>query len=376
MDGGVIVGLKTFKIKLTAVGPIHIGSGQIIRKQEYIYDEYQSKVYFIDGLKMTRFLKEKNLLNKFLSYINQSANKANLLYFLKNNNVKKEEWIKFTKYSLPVHQGKNVNKLNKVNTFENKAKPLNDIHTMIRSGNGEIYVPGSSLKGALRTVIQGYYAETESNMARKAQNRFNLSLSGLKNMTNDELVKFFQKIKVSDSAVITSDHIAIYQKVDINKKATSMPLYRECIDVGTEIEFDLTIEDDVITHDQLNKMIISHYKNYWDKWAFGFKNTEAGNELFRIGMQPSDNEAVNNEPILFLGGGSGFVSKTLYYQSQSRNTAKQNVFNVLKRRHGKHYRKMRKMPDNVPVALKGTVNTAKNKWYQMGACKVEITPNN
>ncbi|MHD0396720.1 type III-A CRISPR-associated RAMP protein Csm5 [Staphylococcus simulans] len=369
------MGLKTYKIKLTAIGPIHIGSGQTIRKQEYIYDDYQSKVYFIDGLKMTKFLKAKHLLNKFLSYIGQNAHRANLMYFLKNNNVKKEDWVKFTKYSLPVYQGKNVNKLKRVDTFDNKAKPLNDIHTMIRDGNGEVYIPGSSLKGALRTVIQGYNAEVESSIARKAQNRFNLSLSALKNLNDDELVKLFQKIKVSDSTVITSDDIAIYQKVDINKKATSMPLYRECIDVGTEVEFDLTIEDDVITHHQLNEMMISYYKNYWDKWAVGFKNTEAGKELFHLGMYPNEKEAVNNETILFLGGGAGFVSKTLYYQAQSKNTAKQNVFNVLKKRHGKQYGKMRSMPNNVPVALKGTVNTAKKKWYQMGACKIEITAN-
>ena len=50
---------KIMKLLLKTLGPVHIGSGQVMKKQDYIYDFYNSKVYMINGNKLVKFLKEK-----------------------------------------------------------------------------------------------------------------------------------------------------------------------------------------------------------------------------------------------------------------------------------------------------------------------------
>src|SRR5699024_5781838 len=137
-----------------------------------------------------------------------------------------------------VNQGKIERNINTNRRQPATNRPLNDLHTFVRDGQNTVYVPGSSLKGALRTMI-------------------------LKNINEDNHKNsLFNKIKVSDSLPISNDNLAIYQKIDINKESKPMPLYRECIEVGTKIYFTLTIEDDAIRIEEIEKSIQDFYINY------------------------------------------------------------------------------------------------------------------
>lgn len=59
--------IKNYEVVVKTLGPVHIGSGQVMKKQDYIYDFYNSKVYMINGNKLVKFLKKK----KFTSYISK-----------------------------------------------------------------------------------------------------------------------------------------------------------------------------------------------------------------------------------------------------------------------------------------------------------------
>ena len=50
---------KNYEVVIKTLGPVHIGSGQVMKKQDYIYDFYNSKVYMINGNKLVKFLKRK-----------------------------------------------------------------------------------------------------------------------------------------------------------------------------------------------------------------------------------------------------------------------------------------------------------------------------
>ncbi|MFZ2695471.1 MAG: hypothetical protein WAX61_05990, partial [Lactococcus raffinolactis] len=69
--------------------------------------------------------------------------------------------------------------------------------------------------------------------------------------------------------------------------------------------------------------------------------------------QPSQNQG----EIIYIGGGAGFVSKTLHYKSKNRDQARNDSFDILKQQFRATYGKMRSVPDNVPVALKLAVET-------------------
>ena len=68
---------------------------------------------------------------------------------------------------------------------------------------------------------------------------------------------------------------------------------------------------------------------------------------------------VKGQNILYLGGGVGFSSKTTHYQTKSHEQAKHDTFEILRKRFRGTYGKMKRIPQNVPVALKGTLNYSK-----------------
>ncbi|MDU3556314.1 MAG: hypothetical protein E7F69_01645 [Staphylococcus epidermidis] len=61
--------IKNYEVVIKTLGPIHIGSGQVMKKQDYIYDFYNSKVYMINGNKLVKFLKRKNLLYTYQNFL-------------------------------------------------------------------------------------------------------------------------------------------------------------------------------------------------------------------------------------------------------------------------------------------------------------------
>lgn len=331
--------IKTYDAVIKTIGPVHIGSGKIMKKQDYIYDFYNSTVYMVDGAKLVKFLKNRGLLDtyqQFLRYPSKNPRESGLNYYLESQKIKRAEWNEFIIYSERVYQGKKHGTV--------RPKPLNDLHLMVRDGQNKVYIPGSSIKGALKTVI----ASQDNNLNE-----------------ND----VYRKIKISDSEPIDESNLAIYQKIDINKVDKPMPLYRECIDIKTEIKFKITIEDDIYSITEIENKIQKFYENYYNQWLSHFKDTRGGQRFALEGGIPD----VLGQNILFLGAGVGFVSKTLHYQIKSREQAKRDSFEVLQKRFRNTYGKMKRIPDNVPVVLKGTINQNHKQSYQQGMCKISFS---
>lgn len=349
------MGKKTYKVTLTTHGPVHIGAGQVIKKSEYIYDFHKKLVHVVDLGKLTKFLKHRNLLDTFTDYLVEYGNRADLKRFLDDQKIQQRDWQAFVTATLPVHQGKANPQTQQGRSPQGRRpmpganKPMNDLHLMVRDGRGAVYLPGSSLKGALRTVL----------------------LEDIKNDSRDN--PLFGYIQVSDSLPIAQERLAIYQKIDVNKEAKPMPLYRECIDVGTKVTFRMTIDDDAnLPIAEVEKRIRQFYLKYWNGWFVGVAKTPGGTQVVNGGGVPQALNANNHPQVLFLGGGAGFVSKTLQYQMYDKEKAKREVFDVLTKRFRNIYGKFREIPQNVPLALKATVDDSKNRWYQQGACTIEF----
>lgn len=336
MVGGVVMATETYEGTIKLMGPVHIGSGKILKKQDYIYDFYNSTVHMVDGNKLIKFLKRNKLLTsyqEFLRYPPKNPKEGGLKRYLEAQNIKQSEWDEFISYSEKVNQGKKHGSV--------RPKPLNDLHVMVRDGQNEVYIPGSSIKGAIKTALVSTY-------------------------NNEKDTEVYSKIKISDSEPINESNLAIYQKIDINKNEKPMPLYRECIEVGTEIKFNITIEDAVYSIKEIEKAIQNFYKNYYYQWLEGFQTTRGGKQFAIEGGIPD----VIGQNILFLGAGAGFVSKTLHYQIKNKEQAKRDTFEILRKRFRNTYGKMKRIPDNVPVVLKGTTNQSIHKSYQQGMCSV------
>lgn len=336
MDGGVNKVIKTYDVVIKTLGPVHIGYGKTLKKQDYIYDFHNNIVHYIDGPKLVKYLKNKGLLDSYLSFLRNPPKghprEAELKTFLSGLKILKQDWQYFIDFSVPVNQGKK--------NSGNKSKPLNDISLMVRDGQQSIYIPGSSLKGAIKTTL-------------------------IASHNNESDKRLYSKLKVSDSLPIENSSLAIYEKIDVNKTDKPMPLYRECIDVGTEIHTTLSIEDDAFSIEEIEDAIKKFFDNYQQKWLNGFTHSTIAQQVLKETTPVNDN-------ILFLGGGPGFVSKTLQYQQYSKEQAKVKIFNYLSRRFSKTYGKFKTIPKNVPIALKVTHNQNEQKWYQQGMCEISF----
>jgi len=57
--------LKRYRMKITAIGPIHVGDGKKLKKIEYIYDKQNNRVFVLDTTKTYSYLEKEGKLGGF-----------------------------------------------------------------------------------------------------------------------------------------------------------------------------------------------------------------------------------------------------------------------------------------------------------------------
>ena len=162
---------KVFKIQLEVNTPVHIGSGKDISINDYVIKDGKFYKYNINSvIKDLSEEKKKELLdNNFAQsrrliydYIINNFDNINFEYTAKVSQKKGKIKGKFTKNLV-----EDLYKENLKNTIDNRN--LNQLAIKSFIGvNGKKYIPGSSIKGAIRTAIlsEGLiknYSEIENN---------------------------------------------------------------------------------------------------------------------------------------------------------------------------------------------------------------------
>ena len=156
--------MKTFKIKLKTLSPIHIGTGLVIEPTEFFIDPKKRCLSVINFEKLCRHFTEEEI-TKFKKLC-LSGNIRNLIELYKltdqiceraiSRGHEKEIVVKripavsdFIQHYKSITEGGDVNLFNK---FE--------IQRTYRLPNwGPPVIPGSSLKGAIRTAVLNFYAK-------------------------------------------------------------------------------------------------------------------------------------------------------------------------------------------------------------------------
>lgn len=133
--------LQHYTITLHTEGPVFIGSGRTIGKKEYIYDRYANKVHIPNMEKMFAYFMKRGLLASYEEYLLNG--KIDFVYWLKDNRITEREFMPWIAYTMDSGDA----------VIEQKSKK--EILTSVKDAYGCPYVPGSSLKGALRTVLLG-----------------------------------------------------------------------------------------------------------------------------------------------------------------------------------------------------------------------------
>lgn len=306
--------IKVYDVVLTTKGPLFIGSGQEIKKKEYINIKQEKRVVIPRLDTMYSDICSMNRQREFEHFLLMD-NKLELWDWMEQQRIPVSYVDRWKQYSL-----------NCGDALIKRKAPI-QIMACMKDSYGKPYVPGSSLKGMLRTILLAYdimcdpgkysrvkneiYQETSymndkprrdrylRNEARKTENLAFHKLSRTEKQS-DMVNDIMSGIIVSDSTPLSTDDLVLCQKLEYHTDGTehSLNLLRECVKPETKIHFQLTVDTDIcsITEQEINAAIKSFIEIYYERFIKAF---------------PDMDRPV--EHTVWLGGGTGYISKTVTY---------------------------------------------------------------
>lgn len=365
--------LKTYRIKLRTQGPVFVGNGKELSKKEYLFLN-NGNIGIMDISKMYALMAKKNLLPAFEDFMVNDA-RNDLRRWMQEKRIDKKEYLSCIRYS--VEQG---------DTTLQRGRKL-QIMECIKDPYGLPYLPGSTLKGMLRTILlsnellkkNGEVVCQAEQLVRKVErtdgkiNRNSYlkrevkqvetaafhTLDREKTKKEDAVNDILSGFIVSDSNPVSIEQLVMCQRWEYHTNGTerTINMLRECIKPGVEIYFDLTIDEKRcnITIEELLKAIerVTHCYNKCFIHAF---------------------KEINEIPInsVYVGGGTGYVSKTITYPMLGKERGipfTKKIFEDIKvPRNHKH--DLDKEYGASPHILKCTKYAG--KLYQMGLCSLTV----
>lgn len=378
---------ETAKMCLKVVTPINISDGIVLGAKDYLYDSRRQKVFFLNLHQWHMFIYKHMLLEKYESYLANFRDKQSLL-----------EWLQMQGYDIDdVRTVITSEAQATVNLMDNeKKKTLNDINRHIQQPDGSLYVPGSSIKGVFRTAILysllqkrqdikvKYWRQIQEKISSnyfKPYRDFNKLISDLENeflhtlrlvdgniRSNNAVCSVMRGLQVSDTYASRNMQTAILQKVDggFDKfgKASpkKLPIFRECMLPKAELFFDVKIEKAVMSTIGIN-IVDDLLKATHSFFA-------AVTELLQQAFEKEYQEAFQGVAAgnMFLGGNTGFLSKTLLAMlAPDKDTAK-NTIKVLLDKSFKTHKHLLRDKVIAPRTLKCT--NYNGKLMLMGVAEV------
>ena len=333
-----------YKMEMEVLTPVHIAGADYkskLNKTEYIFNPNTSDLTIIDNNKFIDFLIKKKIIDKYMDEIREN-NKLNLFYFLKNSDLYK--YLRtFTKKSY-----KNLDIELKINK-KGKKENLNNITILNKNVKDEVYIPGSSIKGALVNLLLVSYI---INNRDKFVNEIKQIENEVENFDKDNS-KFFQKkvkniinkiqekilyenclnkkikkfgISVSDSYENKKDiDVNFYQDIDEkikDKKESYLPEVREYIEPKNIFEFDITLDFELLSRTRLKINDFDDLINVLE---------EATDYLIENTLKLPDELCCQN---LILGANTGFHQKTIVHALFKDKSERTQVVKILLHKGG------------------------------------------
>lgn len=367
--------LKNYKVRIQALSPIHIGSGVKTGKKEYIYTPGNHRVIIPEEQKMYEDIQKMGYEEDFVKYImDRNSRYRNLTDWLKNHGYRVEDYQRWKKYEMDAGQA----------FCSGKAASPKEISAFIKDAYGCPYVPGSSIKGMVRTALiawevdrnpQKYESikrEIERNSVLRTSRKECLAketkqleaevlytlqrdMDKTGNAVNDNLAGLY----IGDSRPISTECLTLSQKIDytLGRKENPLPILRESLIPGTKIDFDINIDTTICPYnmedimDALNCLNEIAYHYFYSRFQRGTKQKNT----------------------VWLGGGCGFVSKTILYPLFGSEAVRviDEVYNrTLGRQYEQHKHTMDQGLGIAPHVCKCTKYNG--KLYDMGMGKIEI----
>ncbi|MBC7128911.1 MAG: type III-A CRISPR-associated RAMP protein Csm5 [Thermoplasmatales archaeon] len=232
------------RYEVEVISPLHIGNGRELSSIEYLVDK---KFYRIN---MDSLFREKEFdIDGFVEDIKLG------LFKIENY---KELAKKNKEYVIDIS-----------NSAEKNIKGRN-VKEFIKSG-GRLYIPGSSIKGAIRTAVMWHVLKNNAELYGEMEEYFEEIIRGKikkkKEEVDDEIEKnvfgkdpkydLFKAIQISDGNILPIDRLRIDEVKILSTTSSSyywknFSIFIEALKIGTKFETDIKI-DEFFTKEDVSK---------------------------------------------------------------------------------------------------------------------------
>ena len=278
---------------------------------------------------MMDYFEMYKLNSEYEIYMSSSKNEIDLGQWIKSKRGNLKMVSNFTKYVIDF---KNADTRDAKGKFD-----LNEIDTFIKDPYGLPFVPGSSIKGMIRTALLCYEIVNSnrlSNLINKIYEKskdfdskpniykknMGLAMSDMEKEVFSTILKERPRLPdalrsnmrgliIGDSRPLKTTDLTLSKKIDftVGKNENLLPIYRETIKPEVDIYFDISI-DTLIDNTPFPYSIDNIFE------AINLFNQTSNDYFYSI----FDREN-KGENIVYLGGGTGFLSKTIIYPAFAKS---------------------------------------------------------
>ncbi len=331
-----------YTLKLTAKSPVFVGSGQSVSKKEFCYSPKKNKIRFMNMEKVIEYLIQNNK-SISVNINNRESISMDYLelferfmlddYLLKRlgENGKKcftnglNSFLNLIEMPVRKREECTIYMIDNDGVFE-EDRTICEIQRFMRGADGRAYIPGSSVKGMLKTALLQYLIRknpkrlpAEKDIQNEGKNYDSelintLTLKYKDGIPNkkDAVNSIMRGISISDSYPVSNDRFTVCKKIDVSprQKINIINTARECIKPETEVTFNIKVDkryfrpvgiDGDTDFERLFKEIVAAFDNeYRSVYTAKFELTGNAADLI-------------NDDFLILGGGSGYFSKNIIY---------------------------------------------------------------
>lgn len=303
--------LSVYDVTLTTQSPLHIGNGRKLSKTDYLLNKSRSVIAVVNADELITFLCENGFVEQYERFI-LNGNQSLRDFLMRECGQTEAALQRFCLYEVSTADALDA------------QHPLKEIRQFVRNQKNQVYVPGSSLKGALRTALLlapiqkaqpwGNSLHKKSFIPEKDYLNTLQYLNDRKGKTHGNAVtSIMQGIRISDSQVIDRADLTLSTKVDVfvNGSTNYVNVCRECIRPGIQIHFTLTLDHSILDHASLDgqspitidtiRTAIVNFSEYYSR------------QYVSLFQKPIDSVDMSYQNALILGGGAGFFSKSLAY---------------------------------------------------------------
>ena len=323
------------QLSLTIVSPTNIGGPEKLTTKDYMYNYDAGEVYLLNNYEWFRFLARHNKLSEFEIYMQNEMVRPNgrTMYDWAKNTIGASQ---LTKDVL----GPAIGSIMKSSIYnEGRKNSLNDITPQIRGANGEVYIPGSSIKGVIDSAIISHMLRNNKAFRSNVQRELRKILDVYKRknarslfkdifkmvnqaiikhihvLTNNEgkplkgiLASAFRGISVSDAMPMSAIQTEVLKKEDscVDEDGThEISVHRECILPNQMFSFTVTLdtaitkEIGITSVDQVLEILQEDFDATHELLSSKFKKVSSS--IFKA-LEPAN---------AYIGSNTGFVQKTI-----------------------------------------------------------------